>query len=487
VIDGLKPYPRMKDSGVPWLGEVPEHWEVLPNRAVFEEVKERDHPDEVMLSVTIAKGVIRQDALLADSSKKDSSNLDRSAYKLVRPGDLAYNKMRAWQGAVGVSEYRGIVSPAYVVQRPRKGAQSRYLHYLLRTPAFAKEAERWSYGITSDMWSLRPEHFKMIYSCLPPLAEQTAIVRFLDHADRRIRRYIRAKQKLIKLLEEQKQAIIHQAVTGRIDVRTGQPYPAYKNSGVEWLGEVPADWEVVRLKEVTTTLEQGWSPQCDSQPADSHEWGVLKVGCVNGDEFDPQQNKRLPPTFEVSSNLEIRDGDILVSRANTRELLGLAAIAIAPRPKLLLCDKLFRFRTVREKVDPRFLVHVIRQQTSRAQIESSTNGASDFMQNIGQGVIRNLQLSLPPIELQVQIVEWLRLKTSALTAAALKAQREIALLHEYRTRLIADVVTGKLDVREAAARLPDEDDDLPPDAADDDGAPDEPADDPDAMPQDAEA
>ena len=109
------------------------------------------------------------------------------------------------------------------------------------------------------------------------------------------------------------------------------------------------------------------------------------------------------------------------------------------------------------------------------------------MQNIGQGVIRNLQLSLPPIELQVQIVEWLRLKTSALTAAALKAQREIALLHEYRTRLIADVVTGKLDVREAAARLPDEDDDLPPDAADDDGAPDEPADDPDAMPQDAEA
>ena len=247
MIDTRAPYPVMKESGVAWLGEVPEHWEVLPNRAVFEEVKERDHPDEVMLSVTIAKGVIRQDALLADSSKKDSSNLDRSAYKLVRPGDLAYNKMRAWQGAVGVSDHRGIVSPAYVVQRPRKGAESRYLHYLLRTPGFAKEAERWSYGITSDMWSLRPEHFKMIYSCRPPLAEQAAIVRFLDHADRRIRRYIRAKQKLIKLLEEQKQAIIHQAVTGRIDVRTGQPYPAYKNSGVEWLGEVPEHWEVVRL------------------------------------------------------------------------------------------------------------------------------------------------------------------------------------------------------------------------------------------------
>lgn len=169
MIADLKPYPAYKDSGVPWLGEVPEHWEVLPNRALFTEVKDRNHPDEQMLSVTITKGVIRQRALLDDSSKKDSSNQDKSAYKLVRPGDIAYNKMRTWQGAVGVSDYRGIVSPAYVVQRPRADVNSRYMHYLLRTPAFAKEAERWSYGITSDMWSLRPEHFKMIYGSLPSL------------------------------------------------------------------------------------------------------------------------------------------------------------------------------------------------------------------------------------------------------------------------------------------------------------------------------
>ena len=247
----LKPYPDYKDSGVPWLGEVPKHWEVLPNRALFAEVKERDHPEEQMLSVTITRGVIRQQALLVDSSKKDSSNQDKSAYKLVRPGDIAYNKMRAWQGSVGVSGYQGIVSPAYVVERPRDGTDSRYLHYLLRTPAFSKEAERWSYGITSDMWSLRPEHFKMIYGCLPPLPEQAAIVRFLDHADRRIRRYIRAKQQLIALLEEQKQAFIHQAVTGQIDVRTGKPYQAYKDSRVEWLGRIPQRWRAVSLGRLT--------------------------------------------------------------------------------------------------------------------------------------------------------------------------------------------------------------------------------------------
>src|SRR6266540_642471 len=249
----------MKDSGVPWLGAVAEHWEVLPNRALFSEVKERDCPNEQMLSVTITKGIIKQKALLADSSKKDSSKQDKSAYKLVRPGDIAYNKMRAWQGAIGMSEYQGIVSPAYVVQRPREGVHSRYVHYLLRTPSFAKEAERWSYGITSDMWSLRPEHFKMIYACLPPLAEQTAIVRFLDHADRRIRRYIGAKLKLIKLLEEQKQAIIHSAVTRGLD-----PNARLKASGVKWLGDVPGHWEVSKLRQCGT-IAGGMTPSMENQ------------------------------------------------------------------------------------------------------------------------------------------------------------------------------------------------------------------------------
>src|SRR5690606_11490735 len=134
----------------------------LPHRAVFSEVKDQGHIDEPLLSVTIAKGIIPQSKLLANSSKKDSSNLDKSKYKLVCPDDIAYNKMRAWQGAIGVSRHRGIVSPAYIVVRLRRAGDPNYFHYLLRTPLFAKEAERWSYGITPDMWSLRPEHFKLI-------------------------------------------------------------------------------------------------------------------------------------------------------------------------------------------------------------------------------------------------------------------------------------------------------------------------------------
>jgi len=216
------------------------------------------------------------------------------------------------------------------------------------------------------------------------------------------------------------------------------------------------------LKEVITPIEQGWSPQCDAQPAGDNEWGVLKVGCVNRDVFQERQNKKLPATLEPVPTLEIRDGDVLLSRANTRELLGLAAVAIKPRRKLLLCDKLFRFRPKAARADAQFLVFAILQQTSRAQIESNTNGASDSMQNIGQCVIQNLHVSLPTLAEQRQLVTMVGTQTHSVKTAIFRAQREINLLSEYRARLVADVVTGKLDVREAASRLPDETDEPEP-------------------------
>lgn len=239
----LPRYPEYQDSGVDCLGEIHAHWDLLPHRAIFQEVIECGYPDEEMLSVTISKGVILQSQLLANSSKKDSSNIDKSNYKLVRVGDIAYNKMRAWQGAIGASKYRGIISPAYIIVRLREENNPMYHHYLFRIPPFHTEAERWSYGITSDQWSLRYDEFKQIYSPIPPPDEQGEIVRFLDAAEYRIRRYIRAKQRLIKLLSEQKGAIIQHAVTKGLD-----PDAPMKDSGIEWLGEIPSHWEVRRIK-----------------------------------------------------------------------------------------------------------------------------------------------------------------------------------------------------------------------------------------------
>jgi type I restriction enzyme, S subunit len=253
------------------------------------------------------------------------------------------------------------------------------------------------------------------------------------------------------LLNEQKQAIIHRVVTRGLDRSV-----RLKPSGIRWLGDIPKHWEVRRLKHCVSSIEQGWSPQCDGQPADENEWGVLKVGCVNKDRFSPQQNKKLLASLQPDYNLEIRDGDSLVSRANTTELLGLAALAESPPARRILCDKLFRFRAKAECFNSKFLVLALRAKPCRTQIESSTNGASSSMQNIGQGVVKNLWVSMPTVAEQDAIVAHLAVTTQPANAAVSRLEREIELLREYRARITTDVVTGKLDVREAAKRLPDE-------------------------------
>ena len=436
----LKPYPAYKDSGVPWLGEVPAHWEVLPNRATFSEVNSREHPQEQMLSVTIAEGVVRQKELLEDNSKKDSSRLDKTAYKLVEPGDVAYNKMRAWQGAAGVSKHRGIISPAYVVQRPRNGAYSRYLHYLLRTPAFAKEAERWSYGITSDMWSLRPEHFKMIYVCLPPLPEQTAIVRFLDHADRRIQRYIRAKQKLIALLEEQKQAIIHQAVTGQIDVRTGQPYPAYKPSGVEWLGEVPAHWEMVRNGRLFVQRNEIGFP----------ELPILEVSLKTGIRIRDFEN---PDRKQVMSDRSMYKRAVKGDIAYNMMRMWQGAVGVTPVDGLI--SPAYVVAKPLTGTEPRYFGALFRTSAYMAEVDKYSRGIVKDRNRLYWEDFKQMPTPCPPSDEQVLIADAIDHSIETVGDGISRVERHISLLHEYRTRLIADVVTGKLDVHEAAARLPD--------------------------------
>ena len=445
------PYSAYKDSGVEWLGEVPEHWKLAPNRALFKEIKDRGYPDELLLSVTIASGVIQQSDLLSDTSKKDSSNLDKSAYKLVQVGDIAYNKMRAWEGAIGLSQYRGIVSPAYIVQRPQNQMMGTFAHYLLRTPGFAKEAERWSYGITSDQWSLRPEHFKMIYSCVPPLPEQTAITHFLDYTDRRIQRYIRAKQKLITLLEEQKQAIIHQVVTGQIDVRTGQPYPAYKDSGVEWLGEVPEHWEVRKLRHCGT-VSGGMTPSMEVR----RFWGG-PVPWVT-----PKDMKRA-----VISDSSVRVTDSALQETPLR-LIEPPAVLIVVRGMILarrvpiaytaapvtINQDMKAFRTLKG-TGAVFLARLLdsAQEAFMPLIDEAGHGT----RRLPTERWREIVIAVPPVEEQANIVECLDNRTAAIDTTISHNQRQIDLLSEYRTRLISDVVTGKLDVRETAAALPEVD------------------------------
>ena len=446
MIADLKPYPAYKASGVPWLGNVPEHWEVLPNRSLFEEVKDQNHPDEPLLSVTISRGVLQQIVLLSDTSKKDSSNLDKSKYKLVQPGDIAYNKMRAWQGAIGASRFRGIVSPAYIVQRPRSGVMPEYMHFLLRTPGFATEAERWSYGITSDQWSLRSEHFKMIYCSLPSWDEQTTIVRFLDHMDRRIRRAIRVKQKLIALLNEQKQAIIHQAVTRGLD-----PNVRLKHSGVEWLGDVPEHWEVLQLRRLVkrgTTITYGIV-----QAGPDIEGGVpyIRTSDMKSQHFRRTGYLRTSQEIDASYARSKVDCDDLV--VAIRASLGKGMLVPAFLAGANLTQGTARV-SPGQRLSPRFLMRAFNSYYCQESIRTIAKGTT-FLE-ITLAALRRLPMAVPPLSEQAEIVDILDASLKSVEEAAQRAEREISLLREYRTRLIADVVTGKLDVRAVAARLPEE-------------------------------
>ena len=389
-------------------------------------------------------------------------NLNKSAYKLVQPGDIAYNKMRAWQGALGASSLRSIISAAYVVMRPRAQVSPLFYHHLYRTPAFAKEAERWSYGITSDMWSLRPEHFKVIYSTCPPPDEQAAIVRFLDHANRKIDGFIRAKRKLIALLGEQKQAIIHRAVTRGLD-----PNAPLKPSGIPWLGDIPKHWEVRRLRTIVRRIEQGISPQATGFLAEGDSWGVLKSGCINHGVFRQTEHKQLAKGFSIDPNIVVKVGDVLISRAcGSPKLVGSVGKVEALDYKLILSDKTFR-AVFTDLVDADFMVYSMNSVYYRQQVEQAISGADGMANNLPLSELRSFIFALPPLEEAKEITRQLDRDLAQFNTAIARTLREIALMQEYRTRLTADVVTGKLDVRPAAARLPDlPDDSLPSDEFD---------------------
>jgi len=467
MIANLQPYPEYKESEQAWLGRVPQHWPVLPNRALFAEVKDREHPDEEMLSVTITKGIIRQKALLNDSSKKDSSRQDKSAYKLVQPRDIAYNKMRAWQGAIGASDFRGIISPAYVVMRLREECNlPRYFHHLYRTPYFAKEAERWSYGITSDMWSLRPEHFKMIYTPQPPPDEQAAMVRFLDYANGRLERAIRAKRKAIALLHEQKQAIIHHAVTRGLD-----PAVPLKPSGIPWLGNIPKHWELWRISRFAR-VGNGSTPS----RAKPNYW--------NGGTYPWLNSSQVNRGF-------INSADQFVTQAALREChlpkvpVGSVLVAITGQGKTRGTSAVLGIEaTINQHIafiTPRIPVasaEFIQLALSAAylQLRAASEDAGSTKGAITCEDLKRFKIAIPPTSEQHALLKHVQTETQTLNTTITRLEREIELLREYRTRLVSDVVTGKLDVRPAARRLPaeqesivssdDSTDELEPDPAD---------------------
>ena len=307
-------------------------------------------------------------------------------------------------------------------------------------------------GVTKDsaIPGLNREDAYQRFAAVPPLPEQTAITRYLDYTDRWIQRYLHAKQKLITLLEEQRQAIIHQAVTGQIDVGTGQPYPVYKDSGVEWLGEVPEHWGVAALRH---RYSQHLGKMLDSKRVmGSHLLPYLRNTDVQWDRINIKDLPEMDIFPEECGRYTVQPGDLLVCEGGEigRCALWSGELAVCGFQKAL---HRLRPRNADQDV-ARFMYYVLRVA---AKHNAFTDGHVSTIAHLTGDKLRAHRFPFPTFSEQTAIVHFLDHTTTGIDHAISRTQRQIDLLSGYRTRLISDVVTGKLDVREAAANLPEVD------------------------------
>jgi type I restriction enzyme S subunit len=442
MIDGLKPYPQYKKSGLPWLSKIPVYWQIVRNSSLFAQRNQTGFVHLPIFEVSLKTGVRVRD--FENSTRKQVMS-DLGKYKRAAQGDLAYNMMRMWQGAVGVAPVDGLVSPAYVVARPFSEVEARYYSYLFRTDVYMFEVDAYSRGIVKDRNRLYWDQFKQMVSLAPHPDEQIAIVRFLDHANSRIERYIRAKRKLIALLNEQKQAIIHRAVTRGLD-----PNVRLKLSGVPWLGDIPEHWEVVTLR-MRYSVELG--KMLDAKRI-SGRYSVpyLRNRDVQWDRVNVENLPIMDIVPEEYDRYTVHPGDMLVCEGGQ---VGRSAFW---RGQLSVCGfqkALHRVRPINLlRDDPRFMFYLIYHAAGRGVF--AADGNENTIAHLTCEKLRRHRFAFPSLKEQETIVRFLDESLQAFNTTITRTECEMALIREYRTRLVADVVTGQLDVREAAANLPEE-------------------------------
>lgn len=374
--------------------------------------------------------VYRDYGVVPKASRTDNYNRTpdgAKSYQAVRAGDLVVNRMKAWQGSLGVSAFEGLVSPDYEVLAPTTSdLDPRFAHVLLRSAPMIDEYGIRSTGIRPSQWRLYWEQMRTITIPVPLLAEQRAIADYLDRETARIDTLIEEQQRLIEMLHDRRQAAVEEAVS------------IVATSGA-------------RLKHVIRSVRQGWSPQCYSWSADGVDtWAVLKAGAANGGRFRPMENKELPEDEIPRPDIVVTRRDLIVSRANTRELVGSAAVVDGDYPRLMLCDKLYAFSLDESRADSRFVAAVLGSRRWRDLIELEATGASHSMLNVSQAEIVNLPMPLPSVDEQRRIIAHLDSETARIDQLIAETERFIELAHERRSTLITAAVTGQIDVRGVA-------------------------------------
>ena len=445
MIDGLKPYSDYRNSGDRWLQQFPSAWERVRIKYLLREIDRRTQTgEEPLLSMRRDHGLVP----LSQFSDKVAEPKALLAYKLVRAGELVVNRMQAGNGLVFVARIPGLISPDYAIFRPVREVNLDYLELLFRSYPMRAKFRSESTGLgtgTAGFLRLYGDSLGAIEIGLPSAHEQSQIVRFVWYADRQIRRYIRAKKKLIALLNEQKQGTIHHAVTRGLNQRV-----PLKPSGVQWLGDVPQDWEVWQVGHFARVGNGSTPSRGNSAYWSGGFYPWLNSASVNRSLISGSDQFVTDLALRECHLPRVPPSSVLVAITGQGKTRGTAAVLateatinqhiayITPRPDVVSAEYL-----------QLVLVGAYRELRSISDDSGSTKGALTCAD------VAHFKVALPDLEQQETIVRAVRLATHSLEAALARSQQEIELLVEFRARLIADVVTGKVDVREAAAQLPD--------------------------------
>lgn len=438
----LEPYPEYLaqiDIGRP---AVPTEWSRRRIKTLLREVDRRSTTGtERLLSLRASQGLV--DHLGAGGKAIAAEAL--IGYKVVRPGDLVMNRMRAASGVFGLAESSGLVSPDYALFRRIGSGDPDYLLALLRSVPVAAEMRRRSRGMgtgESGFLRLYTDAFGAMQIPWPTTGDQAAIVKYLGHAHTRMDRAIAAKRKLIALLEEQKQAVVNQAVTRGLD-----PTIPMKDSETPWLGSIPAHWQVVELKRMLRSLtdcEHKTAPY--SQGSEFHvvRTTAVRHGALNWAGTYPTSHSAY---VEWTQRATPSAGDVIF----TREAPAGEACVVPEGKAVCLGQRTVLMKVNRDLYDAAFLVHQVSAGGPREQIRIATQGST--VGHLNMDDIGWMRIPVPPLSEQRQIIEQLAVRTAGIDQAIDRARVEVGLLREFRTRLTSDVVTGQLDVRANAADL----------------------------------
>ena len=419
----MKRYGSYKATKYTWLTEVPSHWKTQTLRSLTTVRSERRGEKEATLL-----SVYREYGVIIKSSRNDNHNVeseDLSNYKVVHKGDLVMNKMKMWQGSLGISNLDGVVSPAYIVCHINDATLNlRYLHTLLRSPLFKTYYNQFSYGVRVGQWDMHYEDFKGLEISIPPRDEQDQIVRYLDWQVSKINRLIAAKQKQIELTREYALAKIEDVFNTTIGT----------------------DSDNIPIGRHIRKIESGTSVNSIIGTADKETPGVLSTSCVYGNHFDASQNKRVEPADYERVSCPVRKNTVIVSRMNTPALVGACGFSDKDIDNVFLPDRLWQVY-FDDTLMSEFVWRYLSRPRAQAWFATIATGSSNTMKNITKPQFKAVLIPNVPSDMQRRIIKSISKITDERDTACQLYEQTISTLQALRTRLISDVVTGQIDVR----------------------------------------